>query len=133
MPICWASKVLREPKVLPPALRNASEHLLSHELLQSPSKAYHLLQRQRQKLERDWKHFSRSGLEANFSDFRYCWLIVNTRCFYYELPGTKKPPSIEDRMALCPFIDFFNHQDKGVSRLFGCSKPLTEAPVQCYF
>lgn len=123
MPICWASEVLSEPKMLPPALRNAPEQSLSPGLLQSPSKACHLLQRQRQKLEKDWKHFSRSGLEADYSDFRYCWLIVNTRCFYYELPGTKRPPSVEDRMVLCPFIDFFNHQDKGVSGFLGCRSP----------
>ena len=129
MPTCWANEILSEPKILPPALRNASEQSLSHEPLQSPSKACHLLQRQRQKLEKDWKHFSRSGLDADFSDFRYCWLIVNTRCFYYELPGAKKLASIEDRMVLCPFIDFFNHQDKGVSGFLGCRKPLTEAQV----
>lgn len=123
MPMCWASEVLSEPKVLPPALRNDSEQSLSHEPMQSHSKACHLLYRQRQKLEKDWKHFSQSGLEADFSNFRYCWLIVNTRCFYYELPGMKKPPSIEDRIVLCPFIDLFNHQDKGVSNILGCRDP----------
>lgn len=120
MPICWANRVLSEPKVLPPALRNASEQSPGHEPLQSHSNACHLLQRQRQKLEKDWTHFSHSGQEADFSNFRYCWLIVNTRCLYHEMPGTKKPPSIEDRMVLCPFIDFLNHQDKGVSGFRGC-------------
>lgn len=42
----------------------------------------------------------------------YYWLLVNTRTFYHERPGMKKAKTArEDRMALCPFADYFNHAD----------------------
>lgn len=53
----------------------------------------------------------------SWDDYVYRWFIVNTRSFYYVRPGTKKedilPPN--DCMALCPFIDYPNHANDGVS------------------
>ena len=113
MPICWNKQTLKaiHEIALPSALRTESANSVG----QSQSKSYHLLHRQEQKLEKDWKVFSQGVLGADFSTFRYCWLVVNTRSFYYELPGMRKPSSVDDRIALCPFIDYFNHQDEGVS------------------
>lgn len=42
--------------------------------------------------------------------------IVNTRSLFYKLDTQDyKELSKEDCMALCPFIDYFNHSDDGVS------------------
>lgn len=55
--------------------------------------------------------------------FTYYWLIVNTRTFYWDYstistkrkgkPGKKLVG--DDCMTLCPFADYFNHADGGVS------------------
>ena len=47
--------------------------------------------------------------------YKYCWLVVNTRTFYYELPGLKGQRPKGDCMVMCPFADLFNHADQGVS------------------
>ena len=74
-----------------------------------------LLTRQEDKLQKDWLIVSRVFAGASFVNYRYYWLLVNSRSFYYEISGTTDPPSTEDRMVLCPFVDYFNHQDHGVS------------------
>ena len=47
--------------------------------------------------------------------FIHNWMIVNTRSFYYDFPLKWKTKSKEDNMILCPFVDYFNHADLGVS------------------
>ena len=71
---------------------------------------------QEKNLARDWKVVSCALSTAKYNDFLYYWLIVNTRSFYYELPSKGKTQTRADRMALCPFVDYFNHADHGVSR-----------------
>ena len=63
----------------------------------------------------DWESVSKSNAESTFTDYVYHWLVVNTRCCYYEVAGADKFSSIDDRIVLCPFIDCFNHRDSGVS------------------
>ena len=41
--------------------------------------------------------------------FIHAWLCVNTRCFSYTTPGTKRPSDPNEAMALCPGMDLFNH------------------------
>ena len=74
-----------------------------------------LLGQQEVKLKKDWAIVSRALANADYDDFVYHWLIVNTRSFYYELPSIKEPQSRDDCMVLCPFADYFNHADHGVS------------------
>ena len=64
----------------------------------------------------DWAIIARGLPSAKYSEFLYYWLIVNTRSFYYELPSKGKAQARADLMALCPFIDYFNHADHGVSQ-----------------
>jgi len=89
------------------------------ELLPQPAKDY--LSKQQAKFDRDWK-MSRDLIKGDlFYLFRYYWLVVNTRCFYWE--HNKLPPrrhgkrkrnlSTEDSMALVPFADYFNHASEG--------------------
>ena len=75
-----------------------------------------LLYKQEEKLERDWSIVERVIPDADKDTYFYYWLIVNTRTFYYELPGLSGKRPKEDRMVLCPFVDYFNHADQGVSR-----------------
>ena len=76
-----------------------------------------LLHKQEEKLKKDWATVSGVFENASLQRYTYYWLIVNTRTFYFEPPGVKKPPSRDDCMALCPFADYFNHADHGVSQL----------------
>jgi len=66
--------------------------------------------------------------ESTFSGtYRYAWMLVNSRSFYWDYPaakpekrqprGRQKPKSlpVNDCMTLCPFMDYFNHSNGGVS------------------
>ena len=74
-----------------------------------------LLHQQEEKFRRDWETVERVFSEADRDTYLYCWLVVNTRSFYFELPGLKETRPKEDHMVLCPFVDYFNHADHGVS------------------
>ena len=131
MPLLWP-KVLREPFdiehaisgqfadlgrfPLPPAIRSEPETGQLPPFLETNH--CNLLRRQETKLQKDWEIVSREFPHSAFSDYVHNWLIVNTRSFYYEFPDAKNPPSFNDRMVLCPFVDCFNHQDHGVSHNF---------------
>lgn len=59
--------------------------------------------------------------ETDWEAFSYHWLIVNTRSFFYLMPGEEQPEDRNDAMALLPFADYFNHSDVVV----GFSPPLS--------
>ncbi|KAF2197678.1 SET domain-containing protein [Delitschia confertaspora ATCC 74209] len=90
------------------------------ELLPEPAKD--LLNAQCKKLEKDWSDLqSHLGSKVTKSLFTYAWLIVNTRCFYWDypnLPASRLPKkrghlTADDCYGLCPFMDYFNHADEG--------------------
>jgi len=71
-----------------------------------------LLAKQKTRFEKDWAKLASVIPGANREQYMYYWLLVNTRTFYHERPGKKRKASPrEDRMALCPFADYFNHAD----------------------
>ncbi|KAL8954011.1 MAG: hypothetical protein Q9222_000172 [Ikaeria aurantiellina] len=72
-----------------------------------------LLQAQRQRVRADWRIASAIRPETMFERYLYFWFIVNTRSFYYEKPGVKKHPPRLDRIAMCPYLDLFNHSVSG--------------------
>ncbi|KAI0384344.1 SET domain-containing protein [Hypomontagnella monticulosa] len=82
-----------------------------------PLEARDLLSKQEAKLKRDWaavssafpEHQKRNLDEARY---RYAWLLVNTRTFYYVNTKLKRRPE-EDRMCLQPVADLFNHDSEG--------------------
>jgi hypothetical protein len=77
---------------------------------------YRILSKQIDKFRSD-KEIFRTNFTSGDQDedaYLYNWLIVNTRCFYYDLPMGWKPKANDDKMVLCPFMDFFNHADSGV-------------------
>ena len=118
MPIMWPKEVLSSlPKTdferLPPDIGGRWATIHSPTALGFQISG--LLHRQKQKLQADWQKVKTSLPDADEEIYTYFWLIVNTRSFYYIRPGTKTKPPPDDCMALCPFIDYFNHADHGCS------------------
>ncbi len=75
-----------------------------------------LLYRQEEKLNADWEIVSKVFPNRTWSEYIWYWLVVNTRSFYFTKTSGGGPlEKHDDRMVLCPFIDYFNHQDHGVS------------------
>ena len=87
------------------------------------------LAKQEARFERDWRALCATpGLPPlDRQQFQYYWLIVNTRSFYFDHGSLAKVKDKDDRMVLCPFIDFFNHADQGVRVALESSKgPIAE-------
>lgn len=74
-----------------------------------------LLENQTKKFEKDWKIVVEAFPQGKRSAYLYYWLIVNTRSFYFEAADLIPSSSADDRMVLCPIVDYFNHNDEGVS------------------
>jgi len=102
--------------LLPPAIGNGC---WAHPLVSkfSNQTSCGLLDEQEKKFQRDWDMIKRAFPTIARYTYLYYWLIINTRSFYFELPGPKATRPKDDRMALCPFADFFNHADHGVSEV----------------
>ena len=132
MPILWPS-LMREPLdhdesphymsgqnedsvfILPPAIAGRWAHYQMHEFWNVRDGAP--MYRQEKKLESDWNVVSKVFPNKTLPVYTYYWLIVNTRSFYFEVSGRDVAQDHDDRMVLCPFIDYFNHSDHGVSLL----------------
>lgn len=88
-----------------------------------PHAAAVLLAAQRSNLERDYLNIHSINPSISRDLFTYVWLIVNTRTFYWEyldlpnahprLPKKRTQLTADDCYAMCPFMDYFNHSDKG--------------------
>ncbi|KAL8784558.1 MAG: hypothetical protein Q9213_003906 [Squamulea squamosa] len=72
-----------------------------------------LLQKQRKKLKEDWERVAEAVPNIPFETYVHCWLLVNTRTLYFEMPNLKPLPHRDDRIVMCPFVDLFNHNDTG--------------------
>ena len=72
-----------------------------------------LLGQQQRRLKKDWEHVLAVFPDTNWEIYSYHWLIVNTRCFFYLLPGDEPPEDQNDAMALVPLADYFNHSSDG--------------------
>lgn len=76
-----------------------------------PSNAYNLLLRQRRRLSEHWSAFSAAFPDVSFIHYTRAWILVNSRTFLHETPDTGSYPW-EDRLALLPIADLFNHADE---------------------
>lgn len=63
------------------------------------------------RLRNAWEKVVAVFPETDWKAFSYHWLIVNTRSFFYLMPGEEQPEDRNDAMALLPFADYFNHSD----------------------
>ena len=133
MPILWPSSVRRqiETDIASPFVAGLNEqpaHLLPRAIggnwadsrgrKSRTSRDEGILYRQEQKLKADWDIVSKrfpGGRKRR--DFFYYWLVVNTRSFYFESSDVPLPPK-DDRMVLCPFVDYFNHGNHGCKVAF---------------
>ena len=126
MPILWPS-FMREPLdwrehsyntsrqredavfILPPAIAGRWTHHQMHEFWNVRETAP--MYRQEKKLKADWDIVSKVFPDKSLLVYTYYWLIVNTRSFYFKVSGGGDH---DDHMVLCPFVDYFNHNDHGV-------------------
>lgn len=76
-----------------------------------------MLCRQEAKLQKDWSIVSKVFPDQTLPEYTYYWMVVNTRSFYFEIPGEEPAKERDDRIALCPFMDYFNHGDQGVGSI----------------
>ncbi|PYH65303.1 uncharacterized protein BO88DRAFT_407932 [Aspergillus vadensis CBS 113365] len=122
MPILWSSSSPLSPSsnsntssiqdLLPPSISNTWSTI-------TPGKRKHkydtrhqnLLKAQETRLRKAWDIVVRVFPETDKDLFTYHWVIVNTRSFFYLLPGAEMPEDRNDAMALVPFADYFNHSD----------------------
>ncbi|KAL7822625.1 hypothetical protein V8C26DRAFT_251616 [Trichoderma gracile] len=70
------------------------------------------LQRREKEFQDNWNDFKEAFPDVPREEYMYAWLVVNTRTFYHETPETLQYPW-EDRLALIPVADLFNHADDG--------------------
>ncbi|KAF2839012.1 SET domain-containing protein [Patellaria atrata CBS 101060] len=97
----WPS--LEDLSVLPMTWKESDhEHLTNH--------AVQLLAKQLAKFERDWEQLRTSAFTPILDKevYSYYWMIVNTRCFFWEFADIK-PKNSETCLAMFPFADYFNH------------------------
>ncbi|ELQ34010.1 hypothetical protein M0657_010049 [Pyricularia oryzae] len=77
-----------------------------------PTSARVFLENQQTKYNHEWNTVSQAMPSISEERFQYYWHIVNTRTFLYEVSETECY-SWEDRLALVPLADIFNHADEG--------------------
>ncbi|KAK5998033.1 SET domain-containing 4-like protein [Cladobotryum mycophilum] len=77
-----------------------------------PKVAGDLVNKQQQRFQREWGSISAAFPELSREQFLHAWFVINTRTFYYETPEMEKYPE-DDRLALLPVADLFNHADTG--------------------
>ncbi|PLB37322.1 ribosomal N-lysine methyltransferase [Aspergillus candidus] len=89
-----------------------------------------LLPAQETRLRTAWTAVLEVFPETDWDEFSYHWLVVNTRSFFYLMPGRDMPEDHNDAMALLPFADYFNHSDvacnvkfDGEKYVFWATKP----------
>ncbi|QYT01466.1 SET domain-containing protein [Trichoderma simmonsii] len=70
------------------------------------------LRKREKEFQSGWSVFNDAFPEVPYEEYAYAWMVVNTRTFYNETPETLKYPW-EDRLALIPVADLFNHSDDG--------------------
>ena len=117
MPILWPQSVRCLPgdrSVLPPSISGGWNTVLQLERLHDNNDDSHLLAQQERRLQRDWERVLAVFPDTDWEAYSYNWLIVNTRCFFYLMPGDEPPEDPNDAMAMVPFADYFNHSDEAV-------------------
>lgn len=83
-----------------------------------PAPAAERLRKQQSKFARDWEEVRLAFPALTEQEYRYAWMLVNTRTFYYSTPKTEKLYHRDDRMAMQPVADLFNHADEGCAVAF---------------
>ncbi|KAK7954276.1 hypothetical protein PG996_015160 [Apiospora saccharicola] len=77
-----------------------------------PRGASDIVHGQHAKFKSQWGVVAEAFPSLARDEYMYFWLLVNTRTFYLETPEMKAFPW-DDRLALLPIADLFNHADQG--------------------
>ncbi|OOF98585.1 hypothetical protein ASPCADRAFT_394010 [Aspergillus carbonarius ITEM 5010] len=118
MPMLWPSSFL---SLLPPSISGLWSTIpasLPQGKQQHDHSHQHLLSQQEARLTRDWEIVKRVLPSMDWEKFKYHWIIVNTRSFFYLMPGQDMPEDRYDAMALVPVADYFNHSDEACNVKF---------------
>ncbi|KAK6849750.1 set domain protein [Apiospora arundinis] len=83
-----------------------------------PKGASDIVQKQHVKFEQQWGAAAKAFPSLTRDEYMYFWLLVNTRTFYLETPELEAFPW-DDRLALLPIADLFNHADQGCHVAYG--------------
>ncbi|RJE23211.1 SET domain protein [Aspergillus sclerotialis] len=123
MPILWPeclrvreshcnTKESTQRSFLPPSI-SGCWNTFCKQRSQFPYESSHqnLLEDQEKRLQIAWNTVVAVFPNTDWETFSYHWLIVNTRSFYFLMPGQEPPEDRNDAMALLPFADYFNHSD----------------------
>ncbi|KAK8100193.1 hypothetical protein PG999_010567 [Apiospora kogelbergensis] len=73
-----------------------------------PKAVSNTVQKQHAKFKCQWAAVKKAFPSLNRDEYLYYWLLVNTRTFYLEIPQLEAFPW-EDKLALLPVADLFNH------------------------
>ncbi|KAL3466774.1 hypothetical protein BJX64DRAFT_284327 [Aspergillus heterothallicus] len=112
MPILWPDNSYLLPPSISGAWKNVQKRKLEFEY---ESSHQNILAQQQTRLRNAWDSVVAIFPETDWKSFSYHWLIVNTRSFFYLMPGQEPPEDRNDSMALLPLADYFNHSDMAVS------------------
>lgn len=79
---------------------------------QLPPSVHQPLERQREDYVKDWQCVKAlcQNQEWTEMDFKYFWMIVNSRSFHW-----KPPKARSGSMVMCPFVDYLNHGPSGTT------------------
>ncbi|KAL2786557.1 hypothetical protein BJX66DRAFT_328524 [Aspergillus keveii] len=108
MPILWQENSCLLPPSISGRWKNVQKRKLEFEY---ESSHQNILAQQRMRLRDAWRSVVAVFPETDWEAFSYHWLIVNTRSFFYLMPGHEPPEDRNDAMALLPLADYFNHSD----------------------
>lgn len=112
MPLLWP-ETLRSS--LPPSISGRWRSINKRKAkLDYESPHQNVLVQQEQRLNKAWETVTAVYPGTDWEAFSYYWLVVNTRSFFYLMPGQDPPEDRNDAMALVPFADYFNHSDVAV-------------------
>ncbi|EED13908.1 hypothetical protein TSTA_101480 [Talaromyces stipitatus ATCC 10500] len=98
---------------LPPSISGSWTTIRKKALVEEyETKHQNILFQQEKRLQDAWRDVLAVFPDTDWETFSYHWLVLNTRCFYYVMPGTEPPEDTNDAIAMVPFADYFNHTDE---------------------
>ncbi|KAL3472638.1 hypothetical protein BJX99DRAFT_211139 [Aspergillus californicus] len=113
MPILWPEELRsKSASLLPPSISGCWSSVPKEKVeYEYESSHQNILAQQERRLDNAWDSVLAVFPDTEWEAFSYHWLIVNTRCFFYLVPGREPPEDRNDAMALLPFADYFNHSN----------------------
>ncbi|EED17214.1 conserved hypothetical protein [Talaromyces stipitatus ATCC 10500] len=113
LPLFWSEMLPANESILPPSVSGSwSFRNKKPEDIEYGSRYTNILSHQKKRLQDAWSEVLLVFPHTDWNFFSYNWLILNTRSFFYVSPEKDEPEDWNDAIALVPFADYFNHDDK---------------------